>query len=142
MSLGSDVPYGTLRHFITLITDDKNNPKVPLLVEAEVKPDIVVSPAVVSLGTMSPGQIKTVNVVLKGKKPFKVAGVTCEKAEDVFAVRLPETASPVHIIPLTITAPEKPGKLDEELRVKIPGRKEPVTFRAYGLVVSSGTDGQ
>jgi len=142
VSLSSDVPYGSLRHFVTLITDDKNNPKVPLLVEAEVKPDIVVSPAIVSLGTMSPGQVKTVNVVLKGKKPFEVSGVTCEKAEDVFAVRLPETASPVHVIPLTITAPEKTGKLDEELRVRIPGRKEPVTFRAYGLVTSPGTDGQ
>lgn len=138
VTLAPETPYGPLRHFITLITDDKNNPKVPLLVEADVKPDIVVTPAIVSLGTMRPGQKKTVNIVLKGKKPFEISGVTCEKAEDVFAVRLPKSASPVHIIPLTITAPSKPGKLDEELRVKIPGRKEPVTFRAYGQVSEPG----
>ena len=139
VTLDPETPYGPLRHFITLVTDDKDNPKIPLLVEADVKPDIVVYPAIVSLGTMSPGEKKTVNVVLKGKKPFEVSGVTCEKAEDVFAVRLPTTASLVHSIPLTITAPDKAGKLDEELRIKIPGRKEPVTFRAYGQVSASGT---
>jgi len=134
VTLAKDIPFGKLRHFINLVTDDKKNPKVPLLVEGNVKPDIVVNPSIVLLGTMKPGQKKTVNVVLKGKKPFEVSGVTCEKAEDVFTVRLPKAASPVHVIPLTITAPTKAGKLDEELRVKISGRKTSITFRAYGQV--------
>lgn len=138
VTLSNDFPYGKLRHFVNLVTDDKKNPKVPLLVEGDVKPDIVVNPSIVSLGTMKPGQKKTVNVVLKGKKPFEVSGVTCEKAEDVFAVRLPKAASPIHVIPLTITAPAKAGKLEEELRVKISGRKILVTFRAYGQI-SPGT---
>lgn len=139
VTLSKDIPFGQLRHFIKLVTDDTKNPDVPLLIEADVKPDIVVNPSIVSLGTMTPGQKKTVNVVLKGKKPFEVSGVTCEKAEDVFAVRLPKVASPVHVIPLTITAPAKTGKLDEELRVRIPGREAPVTFRAYGQVSEPGT---
>jgi hypothetical protein len=112
---------------------------VPLLVEAEVTPDIVVNPSVVSLGTMSPGQEKTVQVVLRGKKAFEVSAVSCVEAKDVFQVRLPKTAAPIQIIPLTVTAPQKTGKLDEQISVTIPGRTDPVTFRAYGIIALAGS---
>jgi hypothetical protein len=132
--LAKDAPVGPLRQYITLITDDETGPKVPVLVEADVKPDIVVNPAVLSLGTMKPGQQIVRKVILRGKKPFKVDSVTCEKAAGVFEVDLPTKASLIQIIPLTITAPKKNGSLDEELQVTIPGRKEPVKVRAYGKI--------
>jgi hypothetical protein len=139
VALKPDAPIGQLRHMITLVTDDAENPDVPILVEADVKPDIEVNPAVVSLGTMAPGQSKTVSVVLRGKKPFKVESVTCLKVKDVFEVRLPSTVAPVQVIPLTITAPQTPGTLDEQLSVTIDGRKQPVTFRAYGKISETGS---
>jgi hypothetical protein len=134
ITLSEKIPFGPFRHSITLVTDDETSPNVPLLVEAEVTPDIVVNPAIVSLGTMTPGQQKTVQVVLRGKKPFEVTAV-----KDVFQVRLPTTAAPIQIIPLTINAPDRIGKLDEELSVTIPGRAEPVTFRAYGRIALAGS---
>ena len=136
--LSDKTPIGPLRQFLTLVTDDPENTHVPLLVEGFVRPDIVVKPSLISLGTMRPGQTKTVNVVLQGKKPFEVSGVTCLRAKDVFQVRLPKRSAPVQIIPLTITAPQKLGPLDEELSVTIRGRTEPVTFRARGKVAASG----
>lgn len=139
VKLTDKVPFGPLRHSITLVTDDENSPNVPLLVEAEVTPDIVVNPSIVSLGTMNPGQTKTVQVVLRGKKPFEVSAVNCVALKDVFQVRLPKTAAPIQIIPLTISAPDKIGKLDEELSVTIPGRTDPVKFRAYGRVAAAGS---
>ena len=121
------------------MTDDAANPNVPVLVEADIRPDISVDPAIVSLGMMTPGQSKTVSVVLKGKKPFEVESVTCEKLRDVFQVRLPKSAAAVQIIPLTVTAPDKPGStFDEELTVVIPGRAEPVKFRAYFKIAAPG----
>ena len=139
ITLSEKIPFGPFRHSITLVTDDETSPNVPLLVEAEVTPDIVVNPAIVSLGTMTPGQQKTVQVVLRGKKPFEVTAVNCVEAKDVFQVRLPTTAAPIQIIPLTINAPDRIGKLDEELSVTIPGRAEPVTFRAYGRIALAGS---
>ncbi|MBI1311696.1 DUF1573 domain-containing protein [bacterium] len=140
VTLKPGVPIGALRHFVTLVTDDAENPDVPILVEAEVKPDIEVNPSVVALGTMAPGESKTVSVVLRGKKPFKVESVTCLKVKDVFEVRLPSNAAPVQVIPLTVTAPQTPGAtLDEQLSIAIDGRKEPVTFRAYGKISGSGS---
>lgn len=137
--LSGKTPIGPLRQFLTLVTDDAKSTHVPLLVEGNIRPDIVVKPSFVSLGTMRPGQTKTVNVVLQGRKPFEVSGVTCLRAKDVFQVRLPKRSAPVQIIPLTVTAPENTGPLDEELSVTIPGRADPITFRAFGKVAVPGT---
>ncbi len=134
VELAANAPFGALRQYMTVVTDDEKNPHVPLLVEAEIRPDITVNPAVVSLGTMNPGQSKTVQVVLKGRKPFAVESVTCEKVKDVFQVRLPKNPGEVQIIPLTVTAPDTLGTLDEELSVAIPGRADPVKFRAYAKI--------
>jgi len=134
VELAANAPFGALRQYMTVVTDDDKTPNVPLLVEAEIRPDISVNPSVVSLGTMTPGQSKTVQVVLKGRKPFSVESVTCEKVKDVFQVRLPKNPGEVQIIPLTVTAPDTPGTLDEELSVAIPGRAEPVRFRAYAKI--------
>ena len=139
MTLKPGAPAGMLRQFVTLVTDDAENPDVPILVEAQVKPDIEVKPSVISLGTMSPKQSKTVQVVLQGKKPFKIESVTCQKVKDVFEVRLPSKEAKVQVIPLTVTAPEEPGTLDEQLSVTIDGRKQPVTFRAYGKIAETGS---
>lgn len=139
VTLSDSVPFGPFRHSITLVTDDESSPNVPLLVEAEVTPDIVVNPSIVSLGTMAPGEQKTVQVVLRGKKPFEVSAVNCVEAKDVFQVRLPTTAAPIQIIPLTVSAPDRLGKLDEEISVTIPGRTDPVKFRAYGRIALAGS---
>jgi hypothetical protein len=137
VTLSDRIPFGSFRHWITLVTDDATSPNVPLLVEAEVTPDIVVNPSIVSLGTMTPGQKKTVQVVLRGKKPFEVSAVNCLEAKDVFQVQLPTVAAAIQVIPLTISAPDKTGTFDEQLSVTIPGRADPVTFRAYGRIAAA-----
>ena len=137
--LRDEIPVGPLRQLVTLVTDDAKSPHVPLLVEGNVRPEIAVTPAIVSLGSLRPGQTISRTVVLKGKKPFEVTSVTCRNAKDVFQVRLPQQSKPVQIIPLTVTAPSKPGPLDEELTVTIPGQRDPVTFRVFGRVADPGT---
>jgi len=127
-------PIGVVRRYITLMTDDENSPQVPVLIEGEVKPEFEVSPSLVQLGTMKPGETRNVRVVLKSKKPFEVEAVTCEKAKDVFQVRLPKAAAPVQVIPLTVTAPTESGRLEEQLSITIAGRSERVTFRATATI--------
>ncbi len=129
---------GTLRRQITLVTDDEGSPYIPVLVHAQIAADITVTPEVVSLGLLKPGETKSFNVVLKGRRPFLITGV--ESATDkgmAFQVRLPKSARPVHVLPLTVTAPSSPGTLSEEFSVNIEGRAEPVTFRVFAQVVDS-----
>lgn len=140
VSTNSSVPAGSLRQYVTLITDDQSNPNVPVLVEGEVKADFSVEPSLVSLGTLQAGQSKATQVVIKGRKPFEVESVTCERAKDVFQVRLPKSAAPVQVIPLTVVAPNEAGTLDEELSIAIPGRSEPVKFRVYAKIVAAAKE--
>ena len=140
VTLDSSHPCGELRTQLMLVTDDENNPKVPVLVEGTIEADVTVTPSVISLGLLKPGESKTVNVVVKGKKPFQIEKIECDTDEPLFKVRLPKTSQAVHLFPLTVTPPEKSGTFTETFTLTILGRPEPVTFKAYGKVVGSESD--
>lgn len=138
VDVSPNMAFGNLRQQITLVTDDEKNPHVPVLVVAEMRPDITVSPSIISLGMMQPGQSKSFSLVLEGKKPFSVEEVKCDRLDGVFQVRLPKNPAKVQVIPLTVTAPEGMSTLDEYLSIAIQGRAEPVKLRAYGKIAAKG----
>lgn len=135
VALKPNAPIGTVRDRIVLKTNDGTYSTVPVLVEAKVEPDIVVTPAQVQLGKLFPGEQKTVNVVIRGKKPFLINEVVCQDA-DCFAVRLGDQARPVHVVPLTVRTPEMNGDLNEKFEVMVEGRPEPIVFEAIGTVAA------
>lgn len=134
LTLAPGTPLGPIREQIILKTNDVNFMTVPLLVEAKVESDITITPQVVSLGMMVPGQEKTVNVVLRGKKPFEINKIECESDDEAFKIRMPKASQPIHVLPLTITPPNKPGDYSEEFTVTIAGRGEPIVFKAFGKI--------
>jgi len=134
LKLDPKTPKGPIREQIILKTNDVNFKTVPLLAEARVESDITITPEVVSLGMMVPGQEKTVNVVLRGKKPFEINKIECESNDEAFKIRMPKAAQPIHVLPLTIVPPNKPGEYSEEFTVTIAGRGEPITFKAFGRI--------
>ncbi len=134
VTLSPDAPPGRIRERLTLVTSDANNPKVPVLVEGLVEDDITVRD--VDLGTVAGGQTKRFNVVLKGKKPFKISAMACDGTSgDHFGMKLPDTERPVHVVPMTFTAPDKGGAYTETFTVDVEGRDDPVVFRAKGRVL-------
>ena len=135
VSVKSGAPAGPFREQIVLLTDDANSPQVPVLVEGTIEADITVTPGVLALGELSPGETKSVRVVIRGREPLLIGRIERETAEGGFKIRLPQKPSRVHVLPMTVTAPEKPGDFSETFTVTIDGRDEPVTFRAYGTIV-------
>ena len=135
VSLRPDAPVGVLNQQILLVTDDAD-PYVPVLVTARVEADIMLT-APDSLGTLRPGEEKTFNVVLRGRRPFAVEKIECESDMEAFKVRLTKEARPIHVLPFTVTPPEKPGEFNEEFTVTIAGRPEPLTFSVYGRIAES-----
>jgi len=130
-------PLGELRDQLTLVTDDAGNPYVPVLVEGRVEAEYSVSPEIVSLGSLMPGERKSIRVVVRGKTPFAIEKIESEKTSGVFEVRLPKEARPIHVLPLTVIAPSEPGVLSEEFSVTIAGSSEPVMFKVYGKVTEA-----
>ncbi|MFK7778946.1 MAG: DUF1573 domain-containing protein [Gimesia sp.] len=140
LTLAPGTPLGPFREQIMLQTNDVNFKTVPLLVEAKVETDITITPQVVSLGMMVPGQQKTVNVVLRGKKPFEINKIECESDDEAFKIRMPKTSKPIHVLPLTIIPPNKPGDYSEEFTITIAGRSEPIKFKAFGKISDTKTN--
>lgn len=139
VTLAPNTPPGAVREQLTLITDDQNSPQVPLLVEATVEADVMVTPAVKSLDLMKPGESKQFNIVIKGKQPFQIEKIECESDSGLFKVILPQDAKLVHVLPMTITAPDKPGNFSEEFTITISGRPTPITFKAMGKIAEPAT---
>lgn len=138
VSVKGTAPVGELRDQLTLLTDDAGNPQIPVLVQGRIEAEYTVTPEVVSFGNMSPGERKTVNVVVRGKKPFAIEKIESEKTAGTFEVRLPQEPKQIHVLPLTIVAPTEPGTLNEEFSVTINGTADPITFKAFGKIAAPG----
>lgn len=134
VSLKPGAPAGQFRSQVLLTTDDANAQPIPVLVEARIEADITVTPDVYALGALAPGQTKSFNIVVKGKKPFAIDKLECDNGGNDFKVRLPQGEKQVHVVPLTVTAPAKGGAISEVFTLTIAGRPQPVTFKAYGTI--------
>lgn len=139
--VASDAPAGAIHDQIVLTTNDERNPKVEVLVEAEVVADIVVNPSTLELGTLTPGDTKTMSVVVRGRRPFSIEKIECESERDCFKVRLGKDTRNVHVLPLTVTAPNESGEFSETFYLTIPGREEPVIFTARGTIATTTAQG-
>jgi hypothetical protein len=136
VALKDKAPLGAFRDQMTLVTNDAGNPYIPILIEGLVEAEFSVNPELVSFGTLAPGERKTVNVIVRGKKPFKIVKVESEASAGLFETRLPKDAKPVQVLPLTLIAPDQPGAVEEEFHVTISESSEPLRFRSRGKVVS------
>ena len=89
----------------------------------------------VQFGQVVQGQPKTVNVVIRGKKPFKIEKIERAKQDDHFKVKPTETVAQVHMLPVTFTPAPEDGLFEEEFFLTISGREQRVTFKAKGRVM-------
>jgi hypothetical protein len=141
VTLKPDAPVGVLRDLLTLVTDDQNSPHVPLQVDGRVEAEFTVSPESIALGAVAPGSTRTYNVVVRGRRPFKIEGIECSTSLECFKVVLPSEEKLVHVLPLKFTAPEEAVEINELFTITIPGRPEPVTFKAQGKVAGATSKG-
>jgi len=74
--------------------------------------------------------------VLKGKKPFTIEKIECSSDKQCFKIKLSKKTRPVHVLPITFTAPEKAGEISEVFTVTITGRPQPLIFKTKAKVVA------
>lgn len=136
MKLSEGARAGRIRDMITIVTNDRTNPNVPLLVDGVVTPDIMIMPPVVNVGAVSPGQTKISKIVVRGKKPFQIEDIDCADMADCFKADLSTDSKALHQVPIQFNVPNRPGKFSEELVVKITGRSEPLRFNVTGVIAN------
>ncbi len=135
MTLKNNAPVGTLREQVILVTDDANSPFVPVPVLARVESDITVTAPSLAV---TAGQPKIFNLVIRGRKPFKIEKIDCPKVPDCFQAKVADKTRPVHVVPVTFTPPKnRTGAFRETLHITIAGRSEPVEVSISGRIASN-----
>ncbi len=133
--LKPDAPSGSINEQLVLLTNDQRSPEVPLDVAGRVVAELTVSPASILMGVLEPGQKATKQLVIKAKRPFRITGITCD--DECFDFKTPETAKPMHVVPITFVAGDKTGKVAQKIRVTTDlGEDVVAEFSAYAQIVT------
>ena len=122
-----DAPTGYFQDELTVITSDKNMPKVPLRVSGQVESSLSISPQAFSLGQLKLGQGETVRMAIKGRAPFTIDSITCDGWDVRFDA--PQQEKILHIVSATFT-PQKPGLQKKQVVIKTSGQS-PVSAKAF-----------
>ncbi len=121
VKLAGNAPAGPLQSELIVKTNDRNMKTVPLRLLGTIQPTVAVSPQLMALGSVKPGEpIKQV-LVLKGQQPFRIVDISSKDFEVRFE---PNTDSkPLHTLPLTISPLAATGEIQGKIFVKtdLPG---------------------
>ena len=134
VTLKPTAPIGEFRDHVVLKTGDGPSSRLTVLVQGKIDPDVIVTPAAASVGMLQPGQQKTIRVVVRGKRAIEIEQITSATEQSSCAWKTPTRKQNVHVIPITIKADGKTGKIVEEFDITIAGRPEPVHFKVSGQV--------
>lgn len=132
----ASTPAGYLNDHLMLVTNDNSTPQMPVLVEGRVMPSITVSPTALFMGVVQPGQKVTKQLVVKGKKPFRILGVACEDKSFQFDTSKEDTAKELHLIPVTFTAGADAGKVVKTIKINTDQGQMTPELAAYAVVAA------
>ncbi len=135
--IAPDAPSGYLGDHLMLVTNDNASRQIPVLVEGRILPSITVSPAALFMGVVQPGQKVTKQLVVKGKTPFRVLGISCEDDSFQFDTSKEGEAKELHLIPVTFTAGTDAGKIVKTIRIKTDQGPMTPELAAYAVVAAA-----
>ena len=122
VTLKKEAPVGRLTDHLVLVTNDRRvqASHVPVAVEGVVVASLSARPTPLSAVVDTGGKL-TKRLFVQGQRPFQITGVEC--ADDRFAFALPTSARSLHLLPVTFTAGDAPGKVRTKIRIRtdLPG---------------------
>jgi Protein of unknown function (DUF1573) len=115
--LKPDAPAGVLQDQLTIVTNDQRLPTVSVPIEGRVLPPLTLTPSPLLFGTLSPGQTATKQLVITGKQPFAILNIAADHGSVQFKTA-PDVSKKVHLVPVTLTAPEQSGEFHYSITVE------------------------
>lgn len=113
--LRPDAPVGYINEQLTVVTNDQRLTTFPVDVSGKVESEITVSPSPLFFSPITPGDKITKQLVVRGKKPFRILKVECVGG-DCFDVQFSDEAKVFHLIPVTFIA-NSTGKFSGKLTI-------------------------
>ena len=104
-SLKDGIPTGPVQGELNVVGQDGNNEiLIPIPFFGKITSPLEISPSVLTLADLVPGQQIKKRIVLKGDQPFRIKDATCENR--AFSVNASNEARAVHFVEISYTVPE------------------------------------
>jgi hypothetical protein len=135
-TLQPSITYGYLRDELTLVTNDNPPQTIPISVVANVQGAVSVSPSILNLGRLRPGQtLSKPNVVhVRSAAPFAVTKLSASRPE-LEPVEPRPGSLPDHTLNLTLKAPETAGPYHALVTIETDLKDEaPVQLKVFATV--------
>ena len=123
-TLNSTAPSGHFKDEITLITNDPRGQNIPISVSANVQAAVTVSPAIINLGHVKPGETVTREVLVRSSQAFKLTGLAAQRPE-LSASEPNPSALAFHKVTVTLKAPPTAGPYNASLEIATDLKDEP-----------------
>jgi len=135
--LTRQAPVGYIKDQLILVTNDAQAREITVDMEGRIVSDVTLSPAKLFLGAVEPGQKVTKNLVVRGKKPFKIVEIESnDKSFASFTIEPSKEAKAVHLIPVVFTAGDAPGRIAPRITLHTDlGESVSLSFTAFAEVV-------
>ena len=135
VSLDRLAPEGRISEHLMLVTNDQTSRQIALPVDGQVVPELSASPNTLFLGSISPGETASRNVVIRAKKPFRITSIKPECS--CLTVDVPKADQPkkFYVIPITFTASGETRKVNKKIRIETDMGGSVVEFAACAAVI-------
>ncbi|MCC7476466.1 MAG: DUF1573 domain-containing protein [Pirellulales bacterium] len=126
---------GYLNEQLVLVTNDEENPRVPIYVTGKVVPSISVAPESLMLGSVNQGEQVSKKFMVRGKTPFRITSIQCDD-QNCFAFKTDDKASERHFVEIHFDAKKAAGDVKQPILISTDlGEKFRATLTAYATVV-------
>ena len=134
--LDENAPAGYVKDYLLLVTNAGRARQIPLLVEGRITPSVTVSPGSLFMGVVTSGKTVTKQLVVRGKKPFRILSITCDDESFEFGTPTDDVPKLVHLVPVTFLAGEGAGKVSKTIRIETDLGETVPELAAYAVVAT------
>jgi hypothetical protein len=131
--LTKNAPVGYIKDQLILVTNDAQARELPIDMHGRVASDITISPTKLFIGVVRPGQKVTKNLVVRGRKPFRIVDVDCP--DKCFHIEPTQEAKSVHLLPVVFTAGQEAGRVKQTIGLRTDLGDVVQAFTAFAEVV-------
>lgn len=132
IQLQDNVPSGYVQGELFIETNEGQNFRYPLAFNGRVVPAIELSPAILTLGPIAPGEVVERKILLKADTPFRVTAIEC--SHDCLQIEVPQEPKKLHMMTVKYTAGENIGQHQCQAQIQTDLGKEVTVFQAIATV--------
>jgi hypothetical protein len=138
--LKDTAPAGYFNEQLVLVTNDEQNPRIPMHLSGRVLPAISVAPESLLLGEVARGGQVSKKVIVRGKTPFRILSIQCDD-EACFQFKTDNLAGARHVVEVVFNANKEVGAVKQTIHVATDlGEDFHATLTAYARVVPAASE--